>query len=177
MISVLILGGYSDPEMCLDSSVLVELSDIYIPLLKGILRYNSITCESIKPSSPEKMYSINGCTTDNLIYVPFFSCCDIKSSDISFIYTDSTSNASVSFRIASRLRNKREEDFKKIVFVNGLDDGHFLKKYSPVVVDNIRFSNSLGRCDNSENLYKFAVTTAKCICDNFGIIFRDPACI
>ena len=176
MISVLILGGYSDPEMCIDSSVLDELCDIYIPLLKGILRYNGITCESIKPSSPEKLYSISGYTTDNLIYVPFFSCCDEKSSEVSFIYTDSTSNASISFRIASRLRNKREEVFKKVVFVNGLNDGHFLKKYSPVVVDNIRFSNTLGRCDNSENLYKFAATTAKCICDNFGIIFRDPSC-
>lgn len=177
MISVLILGGYSDPEMCIDSSVLEELCDIYIPLLKGILRYNGITCESLRPSAPEKLYSISGYTADNLIYVPFFSCCDGKSSEVSFIYTDSTSTASVSFRIASRLRKMREEKFEKIVFVNGLNDGHFLKKYSPVVVDNIRFSNTLGRCDNSEYLYKLAVTTANCICDNFGIIFRDPASV
>ncbi len=175
MISVLILDGFSDPSLCSNNSILSEISGIYIPLLVGILRYNGILCEVVKPSRLERMYDINGRTNENLVYVPFFSCCDENSTDISFIYTDSTSASGTAFRIASKLRKLREARFKKVVFVNALHDGSELRRYTPAVVDNIRFLKTAAACDNTENIYNTALLTAESIAEHYGVIFRDPA--
>ena len=177
MISVLILDGYSDPSFCSNNTVLTEICDIYIPLLLGVLRYNGIVSEAVNPTRLQRLYDLNGKTNDNIIYVPFFSCCEEKSAEVSFIYTDSTSAASTSFRIASKLRKKREDAFKRVVFVNALNDGNSLRIYTPIIVDNIRFSQSAPACDNTENIYKTAVTTAESIAEYYGVIFRDPAMI
>ncbi len=175
MISVLILSGYSDASLCTKSEILDEISEIYIPLLLGVLRYNGIVCEAINPTKLERLYDLQGKTNSNLIYVPFFSCCENNSSDVSFIYTDSTSGSSTSFRIATKLRNKREREKDKVVFVNALNEGHSLRKYTPVIVDNVRFLSTAYSCDNVEKIYTLVISAAESIAEYYGIIFRDPA--
>lgn len=175
MISVLILSGYSDASLCTNNEVLDEISDIYVPLLLGVLRYNGIVSEAVNPTKLERLYDLQGKTNSNLIYVPFFSCCEGNSTDVSFIYTDSTSGASTSFRIATKLRSKREKEQGKVVFVNALNDGHSLRKYTPVIVDNVRFLSTAYSCDIVEKIYKLVLTAAESIAEYYGIIFRDPA--
>ncbi len=177
MISVLVLDGYSDPTLCSNGSVLSEATDIYIPLLVGVLRYNGILCEVTKPSRLERQYNISGRANENLVYVPHFSCCEEKGADISFIYTDSTSLASTAFRVASKLRKSREEAFQKVIFINSLNENSDLKNYTPVVVDNIRFLSTAVVCDITEKLYKYAVSTAESIAEHYGVIFRDPSTV
>lgn len=175
MISVLVLDGFSDSSLCINSKSLSEIGDIFIPLLTGILRYNGIICITVRPSGLEHEYGINGKNNDNLIYVPAFSCSEDKNTQVSFIYTDSTAPGSASFRIASKLRKLREESFGKVTFVNALHDSDSLKKFSPVIVDNIRFSGASGVCDILENIYKTALSVALSVCEYYGVMFRDPA--
>lgn len=175
MISVLVLDGFSDSSLCVNSQVLSEIGDIFIPLLTGILRYNGVTCVTVKPSGLEHEYGINGKNSDNLIYVPIFSCAAEENTGVSFIYTDSTAPASVSFRIASKLRKLREEISESVTFVNSLHENDSLKKFSPVIVDNIRFSGASGACEILKNLYKTVLSVAKAVCEYYGVIFRDPS--
>lgn len=173
MISVLILDGFSDSSFCSNNSLMSDLSDIYIPLLVGILRFNGVPCSSVNPSGLQYEYSLKGQTDENLIYVPTFSCVGNGKADLSFIYSDSTASGSTSFRLASKIRKTREDMLKRIVFVNQLHENDTLKNYSPVVVDNIRFSTDNHTCDNTKDLYNLAVTTAFSICDLFGVVFRN----
>ena len=175
MISVLILDGFSDGSLCVNGTALSEVSDIFIPLLTGILRYNGILCVTVRPSGLEHEYNINGKNNDNLIYVPAFSCSNEKAESLSMIYTDATSAASTSFRIASKLRKLREDTFSGVVFVNGLHDDDPLKKFSPVIVDNIRFTGTQSSCNMCEKIYKTALDVAVSICEYYGVLFRDPA--
>lgn len=175
MISVLLLDGFSDSSLCINSRPLSEMCDIFIPLLTGILRYNGVTCVTVKPLGLEHEYGINGKNDDNLIYVPVFSCTTEENTKVSFIYTDSTAPSSVSFRIASKLRKMREEISENVTFVNALHENDGLKKFSPIIVDNIRFSGASGESEILKSLYKTALSVAKAVCEYYGVIFRDPA--
>ncbi len=174
LISVLILDGFSDSSLCLNNSLMSDLSDIYIPFLTGILRFNGVPCLTVNPLGLQYEYSLTGQTKENLIYVPAFTCAGDRKADVSFIYSDSTDLGSTSFRLASKIRKLREDKLKKVVFVNQLHENDTLKNYSPVVVDNIRFSTENRTCDNTKDLYKIAFTTAFSICDFYGVVFRDP---
>ncbi|MBO5747168.1 MAG: hypothetical protein J6S13_08815 [Clostridia bacterium] len=173
MISVLILDGFSDSSLCSNNSIMSDLSDIYIPLLVGILRFNGVTCSVVNPSGLQYEYSLKGQTDKNLIYVPAFTCAGDSKVDLSFIYSDSTEIGSTSFRLASKIRKMREDRFKRVVFVNQLHENDTLKNYSPVVVDNIRFSIENHKCDNTKDLYNLALTTAVSICEHYGVVYRN----
>ena len=175
MISVLILDGFYDSTMCQDIKIIEQLSDIYVPLLLGILRFNGIQSTVVKPNGLQYAYSLNGHTNENLIYVPSFECSKSDGFGISLIFADSTDSASVSFRVASKLRKYREDTLKKIVFVNKLHENDVLKNYSPVIVDKIRFDKDMHLCDSASELYFYALSTAFSICEYYGIIFRNPA--
>lgn len=175
MISVLVLDGFSDSSLCINNNILKEISDIYIPLLIGVLRYNGVICKSVKPQGLENSYNLNGKSSDNLIYVPFFTCSENENTKVSFIYTDSTAPSSISFRLASRLRHYREDRLNQVFFVNQLHENDSLKSYSPIIVDNLRFVKNLPACDMSENIFNIVILTAKAICEQYGVIFRNPA--
>ena len=174
MISVLILNKLYDSSGCVNNLVMGELCDIYIPFLMGVLRYNGIKCRCIDVAEPISEYSFIGKNRDNLIYTPSFSCDEESKTDISFIYTDSILPQSPSFGIASKLRTLREENLKKIVFVNQLLGNNILKDCSPIIVDNMRFLNTENTCVLRENIFKNAVLTARAIAEYYGIIFLEP---
>ncbi len=174
MISVLILDGFSDSSLCSNNSVMSDLSDIYIPFLVGILRYNGVSCSVVNPLGLRYQYSLTGQTDENLIYVPAFTCVGDSKANISFIYSDSTALSSASFRLASKIRKNREDRIGEVVFVNQLHENDTLKNYSPVIVDNVRFSTGNHTCDNTKDLYKLAMSTAHSICEFYGVVFRDP---
>ena len=112
----------------------------------------------------------------NLIYLPVFSSSDKLSSGISFIYTDSTAHDSVAFRIASRMRREGENINKdEVVFVNALHENDPLKRFSPIIVDNIRVASD-GSNVNELLLTVFdrAVCTAKSICEYYLPSFKTP---
>ncbi len=174
MISVLILNKFYDSSGCVNSLVMSELCDIYIPFLMGVLRYNGIKCRCIDVVEPVTEYSFIGKNRDNLIYTPSFSCDESNKTDISFIYTESVLSQSPSFGIASKLRTLREENLKIIVFVNQLLGNNILKDCSPIIVDNMRFLNTENTCVLRENIFKNAVLTARAIAEYYGIIFLEP---
>ncbi len=170
MISVLILDGFSDDTSTVNDIALTDISNIYIPILTAMLRFNGVYCSIMKLKGLEYEYSINGKNHDNLIYVPIFNKFDGDKSNLSFIYTDSTLHNSVSFRIASDLRRKREENFEKIVFVNQLHEKDDLKRFSPIIVDDIKISNA----ESSLNqVYKNAEITARSITDYYSMQFKN----
>lgn len=175
MISVLILDGFSDSTFCSDSKIMSEVSGIYIPLLTGILRFNGIKCETVCPKGLERQYKIVGDCKNNIVYAPVFSCAKDMNAAVSFIYTDSTDGSSESFRIASKLRNEREELLNQVVFVNQLQESNSLKSFYPVIVDEIRFSKTAPICDVTEKLYIIALGFCSVLCRHNGIIFKDPA--
>lgn len=174
MISLLILNKMYDSSECVNNQVMRELCDIYIPFLIGTLRYNGIKCKSVDVAEPINEYVFLGKNRDNLIYVPSFSCDEKAKTDISFIYTDSVLPQSPAFGIATRLRALRENETKKIVFVNQLLGNNILKDCSPIIVDNMRFLNTEGTCVLRENIFKNAVLTARAIIEYYGIIFIEP---
>ncbi len=174
MISVLIFNKLYDSSMCVNSNVMTELINIYIPFLTGILRYNGIKCECIDVAEPFNEYIFSGKNRDNLIYVPSFSCEGQGKAEISFIYSDSVLPQSPSFCIASKLRTLREDNFGKIVFVNQLQGNNLLKDCSPIIVDNFRFSNTEEVCSLKEILFNNALLTARAITEYYGIIFIEP---
>lgn len=174
MISLLILNKMYDSSECVNSNVMRELCEIYIPFLMGTLRYNGIKCKCVDVAEPINEYVFVGKNRDNLIYVPSFSCEEKTKTDISFIYTDSVLPQSPSFGIATKLRVLREEKLKKIVFVNQLLGNNILKDCSPIIVDNMRFLNTEGTCVLRENIFKNAVLTARAIAEYYGIIFIEP---
>ena len=176
MISVLLLDGFSDDTVFFDGKTPKYICDIYLPLLEGILRFNGIACERVLMSGFENEYSIRGKTNKNLIYLPIFTSSDKMSSGISFIYTDSTAPDSVSFRIASKLRRDSEcvkQD--EVVFVNSLHENDPLKRFSPIIVDNVRVAADGSNTDSLINtIYKRALCTAKSICEYYLPEFKKP---
>ena len=175
MISVLILDGFSDSTFCADSKIMSEVTDIYIPLLTGILRFNGIKCEVVYPKGLERQYKIVGECKSNIVYAPIFSCAKDTNAAVSFIHTDSTDGGSESFRIASKLRKEREELLNQVVFVNQLQESDSLKSYYPVIVDEIRFLKTAPICDVTEKLYTIALGFCGVLCRHNGIIFKDPS--
>lgn len=151
MVSVLILDGFSDAKYA---------SCAYIPFLEGLLRFYGIKCKTVVPGGFERIYSAVGKTPENIIYVPSLS--EDGKQGISFIYTDSTSGSSTSFRIASDLRRRRSE--KGIVFVNALEEGDPLSSYSPVIVDAVCVKGA-----DAAALYSLVSDAVCSICGHFGI--------
>lgn len=172
MVSVIILDGLSDNTTSGDKAKLLEIENIYIPLLVGVLRYNGIMCEAVKISGFEKEYGIKGKNRDNIIYAPIISYFS-SPTELSFIYTDSTESDSPSFRIATELRKVRSIIGESVVFVNELHENDPLKMNSPVVVDNICFNAQKGI--KKETVYKLVTDAARSICICCGQDFFDPA--
>lgn len=176
MISVLLLDGFSEDTVFINGKTPKCICDIYLPFLEGILRFNGISCDRMLLGGFEREYSIRGKTNKNLIYLPVFSVSDKLSSGISFLYTDSTAPDSVSFRIASRMRRDGEcvkQD--EVVFVNALHENDPLKKFSPIIVDNIRVAADGSNLDSlSENIHSRAMCTAKSICEYYLPEFKIP---
>ena len=172
MITVLILDGLSEHAQSEEDEIQSDLSKIYIPLLTGILLFNGIICTTVKLKGLEYEYTIIGKNNDNLIYAPCFDRTDAKYDKLSFIYTESTAPSSVSFRIASHLRNLREEAYGSTVFINQLHEKDDLKRFSPIILDNIKVTND---SKFSNILYNFALITAQSIAQFYSIEFKDPA--
>lgn len=170
-VSVLILDGFCD-ALFTDGSGISAMSDIYIPLLSGLFGANGISCSVWEPSGLEYDYSLSGRTEECLIYVPVLS--HSQTADkMSFIYTDSTSPYSTSFRIASRLRRIREELFGGVIFVNDLHDNDPLKRFSPVVTDSFKVPNNSAD-DFAKTAFSTASSTVKAVCEHFGQKFSIP---
>lgn len=170
-VSVLILDGFCDAPFT-DGNGISAVSDIYIPLLSGLFGANGISCSVWEPSGLEYDYSLNGCTGENLIYVPVLSYSQ-AADKMSFIYTDSTSPYSTSFRIASRLRHIREELFGGVIFVNALHDNDPLRSFSPIVTDSFTVPQALAQ-DFSKTAFSVAASTVKAVCEHFGQKFAIP---
>ncbi len=176
MASVLLLDGFSEDSVYVDGKTPQDLENIFLPFLQSLLLYNGIDAEIFKQKGIEWDYKIIGKTDKNLIYLPIFSATDNVSSKISFIYTDTTAPESVSFRIASSIRRNCEEvDSEKVVFINALHERDNFKRYSPIIVDNLRISNeSTEFLKTEEMLFKRAGIIAKSICEFYEGFFRKP---
>lgn len=155
MVSVLILDGFSDAK---------HASGAYIPFFEGLLWFSGVKCRTVTPDGFERIYSVFGKTADNIIYVPRLS--ESGKQGLSFIYTDSTSGSSASFRIASALRERRSEN--GVVFVNPLCEGDPLASYSPVIVDDICVDKT-----DAAGLYSLALDAACSICSYYGISVKE----
>ena len=176
MISVLLLDRFSEDTLVVDGITPKSICDIYLPFLEGLLKFNGISCERMLLSGFEREYSIKGKTNKNLMYLPFFSASDKLSSGISFIYTDSTSHDSVSFRIASRMRQDGEcIEKNEIVFVNALHEHDPLKRFSPIIVENIRVASDGSNVNELlSTIFERAVCVAKSICEYYLPTFKMP---
>ncbi len=172
MISVLILDGFADGSLCNDAESVAAVKDVYIPLMTAILRYNGIVCKTVHFENFGNSHYIIGADRNSIIYAPKFSCSERATESVSFIYTDSSSSASVSFSVASRLRNIRERDSKIAVFVNELKSYDSLKKFSPIIVDDMRFFKTTAICDMTESICKGATSATMAIAEHFGVIFK-----
>ncbi len=169
MVSVLILDGFTDVSP-FKGAELSSVADIYVSYFYSLLGLNGIECCLERPSGLEHSYSVVGKLKENLIYVPSFSYSAL-SEPISFIYTDSTLTSSLSFRIASRIRNLRENEDMGAIFVNELHAFDPLRAFSPIVADNIAIceQNSIG--EYKAEIVSAAETAVKAVCDCCRIEF------
>lgn len=174
MISVLIITECSEKACYINGISLADIENIYVPFLIGLLRYNGISSQEFKLNGFENEYSINGKNKDNLIYVPRFIVNGTKEFEIEFLNTDSTAPESVSFRIASKIRKEREKHFQsQVVFVNALHENDSFKRFSQIIVDDIRYN-----INDRENLFYSAffdaLLVAKSICEYYTGTFYNP---
>ena len=177
MISVLIITDCSDDACYINGMSLKDIEDVYVPFLLGMLRYNGISCQDLKLNGFEHEYTIKGKNNDNLIYVPRFIAPQGATNEIDFLYTDSTAPESISFRIASRIRKEREKRSQsQVVFVNSLHENDSFKRFSPIIVDNIKY-NKNDEGNMSYSAYSDAILAAKCICEYYIGVFYNPTSI
>ncbi len=165
MISVMILEGvyeYNDP-------VSLEFHDIYVPLLLSILRCKRIKCQTVDIKGLAARYKITGGNRESIIYAPKFEK-QHENTSVSFIYCDSITSISPSFRVSSLIRNYRSSlSESDIVFVEQLKDNDELKNFAPIIVDNIKIPNNLDLMTDNSYLYMLGNTTADGICRYFGL--------
>lgn len=176
MFSVLLIDGFSEDAVLVNGKTPKNICDTYLPLLEGILRFNGIGCERWVLSGIENEYAIRGRSGKNLIFLPVFSVSDRSSSDISFIYTDSTAPDSISFRIAKIMRRKNElSKTENVVFINPIHENDPLKSFSPIIVENVRLAAD-GSNENEifKGIYKRALNTAEAICTYYFDAFENP---
>ncbi len=165
MVSVLILEGVYNYK----DALCQEFHDIYVPLLLSILRCKRIKCQTVDIKGLAARYNITGQSKDCIIYSPKFEKSETDAC-VSFIYADSTSSASPSFRISSIIRSMRSTlNPKEIFFVEQLKDNDVLKNYSPIIVDNIRITSDIDLLSDNSKLYTLGNTTADGIYRYFGL--------
>ncbi|MBE6799123.1 MAG: hypothetical protein E7525_05050 [Ruminococcaceae bacterium] len=169
MYSCLVIDGFSEDAVFIDGRTPQDISKVYLPFLVSLLRFNGIETEILSQKGMEWDYRIIGKSDKNLIYLPLFSVAEVLGENISFIYTDSTSPESTSFRIASNIRRNSDLSFPdKMIFINALHDKDNFKRYSPIIVDNIRLSSAEEKFNlQSLEVFKRAAVTAKSICEHY----------
>lgn len=174
MYSCLVIDGFSEDAVFVNGTTPECLAKIYVPFFVALMRFNGIETEILSHKGMEWDYRIIGKSDKNLIYLPLFSIAEVLSENISFIYTDSTAPESVSFRIASSIRRNCDGEFPgNMIFINGLHEKDNFKRYSPIIVDNIRMSTDDERFrKQSELLFKRATVTAKSICEHYKGEFK-----
>ena len=74
--------------------------------------------------------------------------------------------------MACDIRNLRDENCENVVFINPLSENNVFKKFSPIIVDNIRIKSD--EEDSDLSILKIALTTAKGICMYFNKVFCFP---
>lgn len=176
MATVLLIDGFSEDAVFINGKTPADICKIYLPYLTGLLRYNGIETNVIVQNGIEWGYKISGKTDRNLIYMPIISIADNASSDISFIYTDSTDPDSTAFRVASNIRRNCEAlNPEKIIFINPLSEKDNFKRYSPIIVDNIRVPlDEKGFMAEHDKIFLRAEITAKSICEHYLSAFKKP---
>lgn len=175
MYSCLVIDGFSEDAVYVDGTTPEGIAKIYVPFFVSLMRFNGIETEILSHKGMEWDYRIIGKSEKNLIYLPLFSIAEVLSENISFIYTDSTTPESTSFRIASSIRRNCDGEFPdSMIFINGLHEKDNFKRYSPIIVDNIRMSMDDERFrKQAEKLFKRATVTAKSICEHYLGNFRS----
>lgn len=148
MVTVMILEDVfkSNDDFC------NSFSGVYVPLLTGLLRSKGIQCETVRLKGFDKKYSVLGKSKQNLIYSPKI---ELSNNVVSFIYCDSVSSVSPSFKIASVIRILRSENEKDVIFVERINENEMFSDFSPIIIDNIKFNENL-----SFNLYETAYEKA-----------------
>ena len=168
MYSCLVIDGFSEDAVFVGGRTPENVARVYVPFLVSLLRFNGIETEILNKRGMEWDYRIIGKSDKNLIYLPLFSSAEVLSENISFIYTDSTAPESTSFRISSSIRRNCDEGFPdNMIFINALHEKDNFKRYSPIIVDNIRMSVAEEKFNSQAlDVFKRATLTAKSICEH-----------
>ncbi len=165
LVSVMILEGIYKYE----NSIYSEIHDIFVPLLLSKLRFKRIKCQAVDLKGLTTKYKIYGRNNENIIYVPKFECVTEKNK-VSFVYVDSTSLFSPSYRVSSLIRSYRSALFKdNVIFVEQLKEDDILNDFAPIIVDNIKVPENVDFA--TENLYISTLcnTVSDGICHYFGL--------